>query len=562
MDIVCYEHDQGYVLSRFQEGEFDYIDTASEVVETEFFRYIGAKKILQELSKTYPSPRKKHDVPVWFYLASNLSLRLHGVHSFHAYPYVIRCGGMLNAFGPEIGHKAEHPQTGDITLSCAGFNDKNEYDRQTPCDQDYLRKFSRETDPERLMRWHNGQVSKILKAHKAFDEEGIFIGDASYIFVPDNPNYEGSVRMLFDEHNHPVDEKTFKNMSPQRAVRCQWRRCYKLVSLLHTDQNHSFFMRTAIRVVPGNEHECPILYDLVDEFVAAVGSGILRRLILDRGFIDGAKIGCCKLKHGIDVLIPIKKSMDIYNDILGLLKLPELRFETFQPSALHPLEPPRLPQAPETIRLREAKRQKTLAQRKHQEPPPPPEETLLKREVAGISHLTSFDSCPVPLSGIVNRDTYADGHQDIWMLMDTRPFTRPEDPSLRRNEYHLRVDIEEGHRQLKCFWDLTKFTSRSFSLIANQIIFVSLAYNLLQLHLKRQGRQELNRRTRPRIHQQLLPSANSIILYCDQRFALFTSLQYTRLLLTLPKPVQDKILNKTIRLERELVTELSSPRSP
>ena len=39
---------------------------------------------------------------------------------------------------------------------------------------------------------------------QAYDEEGIFIADGSYLFVPDNQNYEGSVRLLFDEHNHPV----------------------------------------------------------------------------------------------------------------------------------------------------------------------------------------------------------------------------------------------------------------------------------------------------------------------------------------------------------------------
>ncbi|MBI5470657.1 transposase [Candidatus Kaiserbacteria bacterium] len=562
MDIVCYERDQGFVLERFQEGEFDYMDTASEVVETEFFRYIGAKKILKELAATYPSPRKKHDVPVWFYMASNISMRLHGVHSFNAYPYVVRCGGMLNAFGPELGHKTKHPETGDVTLSCAGFNEKNDYDRQTPCDQDYLRKFARATDAQRLMAWFNSEVAKVFKLHKAFDPEGIFSGDASYLFVPDNPAYENSARMLFDENNHPVEAESLKKMAPQKAARCQWRRCYKMVSLLHTDRQRTFFTRIAMRIVPGNDHECPILYDLVDEFVAAVGTGIIKRLILDRGFIDGAKIGHCKLAHGIDILMPIKKNMDIYQDALGLLKLPNVQFSEVLAPAPRPIAPARLPQAPEPIRLREAKRQKTVAARKAQEPAPAPEKTLVKSEVAGLSNLTSLDSCPVSLQVIVNRETYADGHQDIWMLLDTKTFEKPEDPAGRREEYHLRTDIEEGHRQLKCFWDLTKFTSRAFSLVVNQVIFVALTYNLLQLHLKRQGREELNRRTRPRVYNQLLPNAAFIIIYCQNHFALFTSSEYTKILLTLPKKNQDKILHRTQRLEREMVQELHSPRPP
>src|SRR3990170_978660 len=99
------------------------------------------------------------------------------------------------------------------------------------------------------------------------------------------------------------------------------------------------------------------------------------------------------------------------------------------------------------------------------------------------------------------------------MLLDTRPLKKSEDPVGRREEYRLRTDIEEGHRQLKCFWDLTKFTSRAFSLVVNQVIFVALTYNLLQIHLKRQGREELNRRTRPRLYSQLLPNAAFIIIY-------------------------------------------------
>ena len=36
--------------------------------------------------------------------------------------------------------------TGAVTLACPGFNDKNDYDRQTPCDQDFLRKFARDNN--------------------------------------------------------------------------------------------------------------------------------------------------------------------------------------------------------------------------------------------------------------------------------------------------------------------------------------------------------------------------------------------------------------------------------
>jgi len=560
MDIHCYEHDQGFVLERFKNGEFDFVDSASEVEEAEFFRFIQAKKYLTALAATYPSPREKEEVPTWFYLASNLSMRLHGIQSFHAYPYVVRCGGMLNVFGPDVAHKATHPETGDITLSCQGFNDKNDYERQTPCDQDFLRKFSKDTNPQLLESWFNRDAARLFKQHKAFDPEGIFIGDGSYLFVPDNPRYEGSVKLLFDEAGHPVDKDQLKKMSPEKAARCQWRRCYKLVSLLHTDRKRSFCLRVALRVLPGNAHECPVLYEMIDQFAEDVGVGVIKRLLLDRGFLDGEKIAYCKIKHGIDILIPLKKNMDLYHDALGLIG--EASFQPYQAPQREPLISPRLPQSPPRVRKRELKRRETVQARKREVPPLPPEKTVLRTEVAGIEGFRSFTQCPVPVNVIINREVYADGHAEIWMLLDTKPLDGVEAPARSRDEYLIRVDIEEGHRQLKCFWDLAKFTSRSFSLVMNQIVFVCLAYNLLQLYLKTLDQKTLNRRTRPGVLNQLLPTNSVVIIYCENRFTTLTTLEYTELLLTLSQIAAAKILEKTRRLRKNLAKELHPARPP
>jgi hypothetical protein len=234
---MLFERNDRLVIEAFQRGEFDFIEGVGEISEANFFRAITEKKVLEKLAATYPSPCKKHDVPLWVYIASDISMRFHGVHQFHAFPYVIRSGGMVNAFGPAMGHKAIHPQTGDVTLSCEGFNCKNEYDRQTPCDHDYLRKMAKRTDAELLMNWFNKDVGGIFKQHHVFDSEGIFIGDASYLFVPDNDNYENSSLMLFDEHNHPAD---IKKIPPKQLVRYSWRRCYKMVSLIHTNRKADY----------------------------------------------------------------------------------------------------------------------------------------------------------------------------------------------------------------------------------------------------------------------------------------------------------------------------------
>lgn len=555
MDIHLYERNQQSVIERFQEGDFDYVEVVSEAAETEFFRYISAEDILFDIASSYPSPcKKQEEVPRWWYMSSDMSMRLHGVHSYNAYPYVIRGGGLINAFGPEIGHKVTHPQTGDVTLACKGFNDKNYYDRQTPCDQDYLRKYAKRTDADALMQWHNEDVVRVYKKNKAFDPQGIFIGDASYIFVPDNPKYERSSRLFFDEQDHPVSKERREKMTRAQLQRCQWKRCYKMVSLIHTDWEGSFFLCAAVSVLPGRASECPVLYKLVDTFVAAVGEGVMKRLILDRGFIDAEAIGKCKKRYGIDVLIPLRVDMDLYKDAMELVQAPEtgIKFMTYMAPEREQVKYPGPAEKPEPIRKREAKRQKKIREKKAAAPQPSPDKVLVKSEVAGIPGF-QWDLCSdLPLNVIVNRETYADGHEKIWMLLDTKPLARRKDAVERRTEYGLRTAIEERHRQLKCFWDLARFTSTAFSLVVHQIVFVLLTYSLFQLFLLRKERKELNRRTRNRVLDYLRPQDSFIIIYCEDLFAILTVFQYTRLLLTLSEEARVKVLKKTQRLEREL----------
>lgn len=554
---ILYERNDSFVIEAFRRGEFDYLEGVGEVSEAEFFQALVGKNVLHKLADTYPSPCKKHDVPVWVYIASDLSMRFHGVHPFHAFPYVVRSGGMVQAFGPEMGHKAVHPQTGGISLACEGFNEKNTFDRQTPCDQDYLRKMARRTEPDLLQNWFNRDVVGIFKQHHAFDAEGIFIGDATYLFVPNNPNYENSSLMLFDEHNHPVDAL---KLTVKERARCTWKRCYKLVSLIHTNWSAEFFLYAGLVVTAGQDHEAPLLYRLVEAFVEHHGRGVMKRLILDRGLLDGAQIGRCKQEWGINVLIPARQNMDIYQDVRGLAEAGELSFQPWvvPVSSSKPIPVHR----PPSIQKREEARQRTLARKKAQTPPPGPPDTSkvrVRSEIAAVSRVETFSSCPIPLDVLVNREIYADGHADYWVLLDTAPI---REPARTRQAYGLRTSIEERHRQLKCFSDLASFPSRAFSLVVHQVVFVLLTYSLLQWFLLRIGRKELNPKTQTRTLDLLRPALTVIIIYYQNYMAFLTPLQHQELVLTLSESARKKVLAKTRRLRKSLAHALEHPRPP
>jgi len=553
MDLVVFENNKPFVIDEFRAGRFDYVELASDVAETKFFQFLFGQEIVNQLAEHYPSPRKREHVPMWMYLSSQLSLRLHGQHSFHIYPLIIRGGGLIDALGPEVAQRQVDPDTGDITLQCEGFNKRNLYPRKTPCDQDYLRKLARDTKPAELEDWYNQHVAALYQELGAFDGDGVFIGDGTYLFVPNNEHYQDSLRLLFDEHNHPVSKKQEQALTPAQRARCRWRRCYKAVLLLHCDAAGERFVVAGLRVLKANESEATAFWPLVDGFVQHVGRGVIQVLLLDRGFIDGPQIGRMKQHYGIDTVIPIRSDMDIREDVEGLRQL-VTQWEEYAATHRPPL--PDVTAASHgqathpTAQKRERARQKTLAQQKAEEEAQHPRDPSRVRErtlIGRFPGLTSWWDCPVPLTGVYSRDVYADGHEDNWLLVTTNA----EWTARRvRDLYGLRTDIEERHRQVKCFWDLTRFHSTAWSLIVSQTVFVCLTYSLLQIHLLRQGHEALNRRTWPTARR-LLPDGDRVIVYRQHYFAYFTLLEHMELTLSLEGKARRKALATTRRLKRE-----------
>jgi hypothetical protein len=558
MDLIAFQYDRSFVLEGLGRGEIDYLEHVSEAAEADLFRHLMRRDVLNRLAEHYPTPRKKEEVPVWLYLASELSLKLHGAESYHAFPRVLRSGGLIDALGRELGgRKTTHPETHDVTLSCPGFNHKNDYDRQTPCDQDFLRKFARDTQVDRLHAWFNREVPRCLRSLQLFDEEGLFIGDGSYLFLPDNEHYQGSDLLWFDEHHHPVDPEQVD----LRDKRYQQHRCYKLVSLIHINRQLDFFLVVAGRVVSGRRHECPILYELVDEVVRAVGRDGIKVLILDRGFLDGAQMGRLQQDYRIETIVPVRANMDLHADALGLTRLRDFHWEPYV-APVPPQPAPTPSPKPARIQKREAKRQQTLSQRKAQAaaavptvPQTSPPQTLL-----GLARgLLSWSQCPVPLTAVVNRERDEQAEVRDWVLVSTSPHRTA---AAIRSTYDLRPAIEERHRQYKCFWDLTRMHSCALSLVVNQSLFVLLAYTLVQAHLVLRRRQELNRSVWERAWELLSPTLEVVAVYYRQRFCLLTLAEYGRILLDIAEPVRGSLRDRLRQIEREQYSLLQNARPP
>ena len=331
----AFQEDKLFVREKLQEGFIDHMEVVSRVTETQFFqRFIGSGD-LERLAASYPSPRKKEEVPLWLYLSSQITLRLHGSPGFSSLPYVLHCGGLREALGGEQVQIKEDTQSHARQLHFKGYNQKNTYDRRTPCDQDFVRKLARDTEPDHLEYWYGTEVARYLKDQRGYDPEGIFIVDGSYLFVPDNKGYEDSKLAVFDEHNHPLSKEEQQKLPASRQRRSRLRRYYQVVALSHTNRAKDFLLYPGAKVLRDG-HEVQELVPLVDRFIDAVGPGVMKTLLVDRGFIDGKSIGRIKREHGVDVVVPIRAKMNITEEAWKLAEVDGEAWKEWRPPERKP----------------------------------------------------------------------------------------------------------------------------------------------------------------------------------------------------------------------------------
>ena len=79
----------------------------------------------------------------------------------------------------------------------------------------------------------------------------------------------------------------------------------------------------AAKVVPIQEHESKYTLILVRQAIKNLGKGVLRVLLVDRGFLDGQDLWMLKRQIGIDFVVPAKDNMLITADSRGLCRRDE-----------------------------------------------------------------------------------------------------------------------------------------------------------------------------------------------------------------------------------------------
>jgi hypothetical protein len=485
---VIYEENKPKVIRDIRDGRMDYVDLSSWGFLDRFFAFLIAARFFEFCASSYPSPRVKVEIPPWFLLAAAIQMKLHTENAFYKLKAILRSGSILSRLGFNIG------------LKDGGFNYKNKNQRLIPIDQDTARKYFRDSDPDKLQRWFNVDIARWFREHRALGRTGIFILDQSLIPLPDNPNYENSSYLPIDDDGNYVD---ISKLSANERRMIKPKPCYSLTSLLHLGGDEDYFIYAAAHVGHGSESALLQGEKLVDGFMANFGKGVIKILIMDKGFIDGAMIERFKKKHKIDVIVPLRSNMDANLDAMSLAMMADQRWQTYR----------RVTDSAGNITYRE--------------------------EIVGISDVRSWDECDLALYvGLMRCIDVAAGSEHIWALASTKNY---DDPSELFDLYRRRVQIEERHRQLKGCWLLGAFKSTAFSLVVAHIIFVLLTYSLLELYLKKKGLERLANRTIESMRAEEALGKNCSIVYCGGYFGIFDIDEYTDIIINLSEDARRRL---------------------
>jgi hypothetical protein len=487
--LLLYQEDRVRVLQGLRAGRLEYADLTSWGFLDRFFALWIEQGFFRWAGETFPSPRERHHVPVWVLLAAFVQLKLHTEVAFRRLPYVLQSASILRTLGVQLG----------VPGGDGGFNRRHRKPRRGPVDQDTVRKFLKDADPVAVQAWYTVDVVAWVRAHRVFEGEGIDILDATLLPVPDNPHYESSaVLPLTPDGQYPRgDEPTVPT------------RCYKVTTLLRVLGAGEGFLYRGVQVSPGTASALPVGEALVEVARQVPGRGALRLLLADREFCDGATITRWK-RQGIDVVIPLKAQMDLSVDALAVSRMSETAWVP-------------LPVTPEEAKHVQA------------------------RLAARIPEMRSWETCEVPLVVVVVREIKADGTVNEWVLATTRQTLSAADVVAL---YRLRTQIEERHRQFKVFWGLGEFTSPSFSLVVAHIVFLLLAYTLLQAYLHIQGLARLARRAITTLQADERAGRGAVIVYGEGAFAVFSVLEFFNIVLTLPEEARRRLKPRVGRLLR------------
>jgi hypothetical protein len=255
----------------------------------------------------------------------------------------------------------------------------------------------------------------------------------------------------------------------------------------------------AAQVAPINHHDTTFTLDLLRQAIANVGSGVIKVLVMDRGFLDGETLWTIKQIEGVDFVIPSKDDMHVTTEARAFR-----RQKAPDEALIWADRPGEGDQLTGQVRLYGVKAVTAYEQ---------------YGDTAHQKKLNRKDFQPNPLNVIVIYEwqgkTYRPGDEKVFLT------SLPVDhPLTVLDTYDLRSLIENcAFRELKQGWQLGKFPKKTEEAVRGHVFLTLVIFTLSNAYRTDLGQDLAQAGIR---RQRLLwQEANQVLIVAGDYYALF-----------------------------------------
>jgi len=336
-----------------------------------------------------------------------------------------------------------------------GFSHRNQ-GKHLPFNITTLGKLFRDFSPSQTEQFFTASFSPLAK--NQFIPTGTYIADASKLYVSYSADTYENTGVIWE------DKKK--------------KRGYKLITLKYArkdEERDEPEIFVAAILVPLNHHEGPYLISLIEQAIKNIGEGKIKRIVLDRGFVDGENLWVLKRQYKIDFIIYSKSNMDVTKEL-------KKKADDYKER-----EKEKLP-IPDNCFHQENKETQvygfnnlkwfwTYGDEKHQQQV---KKRLYKKDKTLQTH---------PISGgIITK--YKEKEKDVPItFLSSKRFGKKFTPLLAVYLYRKRQYTEnEGYRELKQGYKIGKFPSRKFNGVYLHIILTLIMFNYISCYKAKAGK--------------------------------------------------------------------------
>jgi len=268
------------VLDKLKLGEVDSIEYGVEQITDEFMIYGIRGGLIDELSKSFPDPRKECEITGKQILCASIAGHFQDMYAISRSPYALHSPILLAELGLNV----------KVLVEGEGISRRGTQEN-APFSGDVIRKMLYNMTPQELVDWYNRYVG-IAYLRQADYAPCLHVMDCTKLMVnPANENYEGSGVVANDEGELEYG--------------------YKLGSLRSLLDDGGIITSIAFGAI--QVHDLTLCKDMLLKSPHLKPGDML---IVDMGYIDGATISILKLKRKVDILIPLRSDMKGHKDAI------------------------------------------------------------------------------------------------------------------------------------------------------------------------------------------------------------------------------------------------------